>query len=279
MCQLCRKSSTSFSTKIQIVLYRLLAHLNRLSVALDDHVLVYFESVLYQRQDYTPDSRNLPHRRHFNGVVLARINLAAHALLHAADARRLGGQVALNMLADPDVAVDTQQHINLATTVVGIHGPLLPLGPHDARTAARAGDTDEDAVAQLAVLETAGVQAGGAVLVQLLDLGDEQVALGEEAADLQLVRLGALAEDAAGQVDGRDLQHGELRGGDVDAPPLGLHLDDAADDEVADFWGVARAERLDGKELVGLGEGACEGGCDGCAVCWDVGAVTAVIIV
>ncbi len=55
---------------------------------------------------------------------------------------------------------------------------------------------------------------------------------------------------------------GEQGGGEVDFPALGLDLDDAADDEVADFGGVARAEGADGEEFVGFEEGAGDGGED-----------------
>lgn len=221
-----------------------------------DRVLIHLQSVLNQRENDTLQAGNLPHRRGLNFVVLARVNLAAHALLHTIDAGSLGGDVALDVLADPDVPIHPEQDAHLPPGIGRLQRPNLPLGAHDTGPAPRAADGDEDAVAQLAVLEAAGVQAGGAVLVQLLDLGDDEVALGEEAADLQLVRLGALAQDAAGQVDGRDLQDGELRGGDVDAPALGLDLDDAADDEVADLRGVAGAQGPHGEELVRLCEGA-----------------------
>lgn len=116
-----------------------------------------------------------------------------------------------------------------------------------------------------------------AILMQLLHLSNHKIPFGEEAADLQLVCFGALAEDAAGEVDGGDLEDGELRGGDVDAPALGLDFDDAADDEVADLRGVAGAEGPDGEELVGFGEGAGEGGGDGGGAGGDVGAVAAVM--
>lgn len=55
---------------------------------------------------------------------------------------------------------------------------------------------------------------------------------------------------------------GQQRGGQVDFPALRLHLDDAADDEVADFGRVARAEGADGEEFVGLEQGAGDGGED-----------------
>lgn len=55
---------------------------------------------------------------------------------------------------------------------------------------------------------------------------------------------------------------GEQRGGQIDFPALRLHLDDAADDQVADFGRVARAEGADGEEFVGFEEGAGDGGED-----------------
>ena len=66
---------------------------------------------------------------------------------------------------------------------------------------------------------------------------------------------------------------GEQGGGEVDFPALGLDLDDAADDEVADFGGVARAEGADGEELVGFQKGAGDGGEDGRGVRVRVGPV------
>lgn len=55
---------------------------------------------------------------------------------------------------------------------------------------------------------------------------------------------------------------GEQGAREVDFPALGLHLDHAADDEVAGFGQVARAEGADGEELVGFDEGAGDGGVD-----------------
>ena len=52
-------------------------------------------------------------------------------------------------------------------------------------------------------------------------------------------------------------------GAEVNFPALGLHLDDAADDQVADFGGVAGAQGPDGEELVCFLEGAGDGGEDG----------------
>lgn len=270
------ESPASLPAKVQIVLCRFLAHLDGLRVALDDHVLVHLEPVFDQGEDDAPDPGNLAHGGDVDGVVLAGVDLAADALLHAVDSRGVGGVVVFGMPADPDVAVDAEEDVDLGGAVGGVHGPLLPLGPDNAGAASGARDADEDAVAQLAVAQAAGVQAGGAVLVQLLDLGDDEVALGEEGADLELVGLGALAEDAAGEVDGGDLEGGELRGGDVDAPAAGLDLGDAADDEVAYLGGVAGAEGADGEELVGPGEGAGQGGYDGRAVFGYVRAMTAV---
>ena len=54
----------------------------------------------------------------------------------------------------------------------------------------------------------------------------------------------------------------EQRGGEIDFPAFGLDFDDAADDEVADFGGVAGAEGGDGEEFVGFEEGAGDGGED-----------------
>lgn len=56
-----------------------------------------------------------------------------------------------------------------------------------------------------------------------------------------------------------------------------MHLDDAADDEVANFGGVACAEGADGEEFVGFEEGAGDGGEDlgGCGV--GVGSVASVV--
>lgn len=245
------------ASQVDIILHRLPSKLNRLVVPPRHGILIHLDAVLHQRENHAPTPGNLPHRSNVHVVVLARVDLRADALLHAVDARRLGSSIALNVLADPDVPIHAQQDVNLAAPVGRLHGPQLALRTHNAGTATGARHGDEDAVAQLSVLETAGVQAGGAVLVQLLDLGDEQVALGEEAPDLELVGLGALAEDAAGEVDGGDLEDGELGGGDIDAPALGLDLDDAADDEVANLRVVARAEGPHGKELVCAGEGAC----------------------
>lgn len=115
--------------------------------------------------------------------------------------------------------------------------------------------------------------------MELLDLCDDKVSLGEEGADLELVRVGALAEDAAGEVNCRDLENGELGGADVDAPAFGLDLYDAADDEVAYLGGVAGAEGPDGEELVCAGYGACDGGDDVCCVLGDVGSVASVFAV
>lgn len=112
--------------------------------------------------------------------------------------------------------------------------------------------------------------------VQSLHLRNDQIPLGEERPDLQLVRLGALPLDATGKVYGGELEDGELRGGDVNAPAAGLDLGDAADDEVAYLGGVAGAEGPDGEELVGFCYGAGDGGGDVCCLRGDVGTVASV---
>jgi len=48
----------------------------------------------------------------------------------------------------------------------------------------------------------------------------------------------------------------------IDFPTAGLHFDDAADDQVAYFWGVPRAEGVDGEEFVCFLEGPGDGGED-----------------
>ncbi|GJC85175.1 putative glutamate--cysteine ligase regulatory subunit [Colletotrichum liriopes] len=266
------------AAEVNVVFDALQPHLDRFLVSPDNHVLFDPKPVLHQRQDDTSYPRDLTHRLVVDPVVLARVDVGADALLHAVESHALG-HVALDVLADPDEAVDAQCDVHLARAPRRVHNPLLPLGPHDAAAAAGARDGDEDAVAQLAVLQGARVQAGGAVLVQLLDLGHHQVAFRKKRPDLQLVRVGALAEDAAGEVDGGDLEDGELRGADVDAPALRLDLDDAADDQVADLGGVAGAEGADGEELVGAGYGAGDGGNNFCRRGGNVGSVASVSLV
>ncbi|GKT90567.1 glutamate-cysteine ligase modifier subunit [Colletotrichum tofieldiae] len=266
------------AAEVNVVFDALQPHLDRFLVSPDNHVLFDSKPVLHQRQDDTSYPRDLTHRLVVDPVVLARVDVGADALLHAVESHALG-HVALDVLADPDEAVDAQCDVHLARAPRRVHNPLLPLGPHDTAAAAGARDGDEDAVAQLAVLQGARVQAGGAVLVQLLDLGHHQVAFRKKRPDLQLVRVGALAEDAAGEVDGGDLEDGELRGADVDAPALRLDLDDAADDQVADLGGVAGAEGADGEELVGAGYGAGDGGNNFCRRGCNVGSVASVSLV
>jgi hypothetical protein len=119
------------------------------------------------------------------------------------------------------------------------------------------------------------VQTRRVVPVQALHLGNQQIALAEEGADVELVDGRPPAQDAAGQVDGAQRQAGQHGGRDVDGPLLGLHGDNAADDEVADLGGVARAQGLDGEQLVGLVQVAGDGGDDGGGVGGDVSAVAA----
>lgn len=233
-------------------------------VSAHDHLLVDTQAMLDKRLNDAADARDLAHRGGGDLVVLARVDVESNALLNARDGdpRGLrGGAFSLDMLADPNIPVDAENNVDLVRVVGGgaggagvdVHGEGLAAGAHDAAAAAGAADGDEEAVAQLAVLEGARVQHGAAVAVELLDLGDEQLALGEEGADLQLVRLGAPPLDAAGQVDGGEGQLREQGGADVDAPPPRLHLGDAADDEVADLGRVARAQGAHGEELVRLG--------------------------
>jgi hypothetical protein len=80
--------------------------------------------------------------------------------------------------------------------------------------------------------------------VQGLHFGDEEVAFGEEGADVEFVDGGAAAEDAAGQVDAAEWEVGEHGRGNVDAPLLRLYAHDAPDYEIADLWLVSRTQRL-----------------------------------
>lgn len=109
--------------------------------------------------------------------------------------------------------------------------------------------------------------------MQLLHFRNNQVSLREETSDLQLVCFGTLPEDAAGEVDGGDLEDGELGGGNVDAPTLGLDFDDATDDEVTNLGCIAGAEGPNGEEFVGFRKGASEGGGDGGGSRRNIGAV------
>ena len=54
-----------------------------------------------------------------------------------------------------------------------------------------------------------------------------------------------------------------LEGVDIDLPALRLDFDDAPDDEVADFRGVAAVQRGDGEKFVGFEDGAEGRGDDG----------------
>ena len=54
----------------------------------------------------------------------------------------------------------------------------------------------------------------------------------------------------------------EQGGAEIDFPALGLDFEDAADDEVADFGCITRAEGEDGEKFVGFEEGAGDGGGD-----------------
>ena len=79
--------------------------------------------------------------------------------------------------------------------------------------------------------------------------------------------------DAAGEVDGGELEDGELGGGDIDTPTAGLDLGHTTDDKVAYLGGVAGAEGPDGEEFVGFCYGAGDGGGDVCCLGGDVGSV------
>lgn len=117
------------------------------------------------------------------------------------------------------------------------------------------------------------------ILKYALHLRDEQLPLAEKLPDRQFIRRGAFPQDPTGQVDGGEGEVREQGGAEVDFPSARFHREDPADDQVADFGRVARAEGVDAEELVGAEEGAGDGGEDG----WSgrggiVGAVAAVVI-
>ena len=148
-----------------------------------------------------------------------------------------------DMHGDPDVAVEAEDHIDV---LVGEVDKVALDSAHEG-----AGNGDEYAVAELAVAEGAGVEAGAAVCEDGLHLGDEEVVLGEEGAHLELVGLELAALHAAGEVDGREGQGGGDGGVHVYAPALGTDLYDTPDDEIADFRRVHGPHGADGEQLVG----------------------------
>jgi hypothetical protein len=112
--------------------------------------------------------------------------------------------------------------------------------------------------------------------MQRLHLAHQALPLLKERPDLQLVALRPPPQDPTRQIDRTQRQPGEEGRSDVDAPALGLDLDDASDDEVADLGGVARAEGGDGEEAVGLDGEAGDGRADGGGAAGDVCAVSSV---
>lgn len=106
------------------------------------------------------------------------------------------------------------------------------------------------------------MQACRAILVDALHLGHQQVAFTEEGPDGQLVGAGASAQDAAGQVDGAQRQDRQQRSRKVNFPPLRLHLDDPAHDQIADFGRVACAQGPDRQQFVCFLDCAGHGGDD-----------------
>jgi len=104
-------------------------------------------------------------------------------------------------------------------------------------------DTDKHAIAEFAVFQGPGVQGCGAIGEELLHFCDEEIAFGEEGAHLEFVVGCAATEDAAGEVDGGEVQDRILFGGDVYFPAFGAYFCDSADDEVADLWFIATCQR------------------------------------
>ena len=114
------------------------------------------------------------------------------------------------------------------------------------------------------------MQASVPIRIHLLHLRDNELPLAEEIPNGKFIGAGPLAENAAGEIDGREGQLGEQGGAEVDFPASGLDAHDAAEDEVAYFGRVAGAEGGDGEELISAEEGAGEGGED-CGLCCSSG--------
>lgn len=107
------------------------------------------------------------------------------------------------MLTYPYVAVDAQHDVDLAAVVRGGERPDLAAGADDARAAAaRAGDGEEDAVAEFAVLETTGVQACRPVLIYALYFRYYELPFPEESSHCELIRACSFAQYASWQVYG-----------------------------------------------------------------------------
>lgn len=99
---------------------------------------------------------NLPPRGGRDDVVSVRVDGAAERVLEAGDGhvRRSGGGIGVwigrgggAVGANPNVAVDAQDHVDLAAPVAGAHGPDLPSrSHHPAASAACAADGQKHAV-------------------------------------------------------------------------------------------------------------------------------------
>lgn len=85
-------------------------------------------------------------------------------------------------------------------------------------------------------------------------------------------------EDVVGEVDGGDLEDGELGGGNVDVLMFGLDFDDVIDDEVINFGCIVGVEGLNGEEFVGFCKGVSEGGGDGGGFWRNIGVVVIKVI-
>lgn len=119
-----------------------------------DHFLVDADPGPDEGAHAADQAGNLPPRGRRYDVVSARVDGAAERVLEAGDGHvrrggigvwigRGGGAVGAN----PNVAVDAQNHVDLAAPVAGAHGPDLPSRSHHAAaSAACAADGQKNAV-------------------------------------------------------------------------------------------------------------------------------------
>lgn len=164
------------------------------------HFFIHSDIVPHERPDTVPHPRDLLPCRRGNKLIHRRIDRLRRLLLQPRNADFLPIPLAVgegSLLRDPHVPVHAKDHVHLATPVRSRQSEHVRLGSLDTLRI----DFDKMAVPELPVFQRAGMERCSAVLEEGLDFGNEEVALGEECADLKLVGRGALAEDAAGKID------------------------------------------------------------------------------
>ena len=123
-------------------------------------------------------------------------------------------------------------------------------------------DTQEVPIPQLSILQTPRMQTRTPIRKDTLHLRHQQISLREERPDVKLIHRSPFPQYPTRQVNARKRQRSHKRRSDIDTPALRLDLDDAANDEVADFGGVPCTDGGDGEEFVGFLDGAGDGGAD-----------------